>query len=81
MSLPGGAGRGDPKERNPEAVLADVIDGYVSLVDAREVYLVAIEYGGDENALVRPPGTYSIDSAETRALRGQADCDQGVTVS
>lgn len=81
MSLPGGAGRGDPKERNPEAVLADVIDGYVSLEDAREVYLVAIEYGGDENALVRPPGTYSIDSAETRALRGQADCDQGVTVS
>ena len=38
----GGGGYGDPYDRDPEAVLEDVIDGYVSLSGAREEYGVVI---------------------------------------
>ncbi len=41
----GGGGYGDPYERSPEAVRADVIDGYVSRERAKEDYGVVI--GGD----------------------------------
>jgi N-methylhydantoinase B len=33
-----GGGFGDPRERDPERVRADVLDGYVSPADARDVY-------------------------------------------
>ena len=39
----GGGGWGDPFEREPEAVLADVVDGYVSIDRAREDYGVVID--------------------------------------
>jgi len=39
----GGGGFGDPLERNPELVLKDVIDGYVSLEMAEEIYGVVID--------------------------------------
>lgn len=52
----GGGGYGDPEERTPESVLQDVLDGYVTVEAAREVYKVAIEAGG-------------IDRAATRTLR------------
>jgi len=39
----GGGGYGDPMERPPEAVLADVLDGYVSIGDARDKYGVVID--------------------------------------
>ncbi len=41
----GGGGFGPPGERNPEAVLADVLDGKVSLAAARERYGVVIVDG------------------------------------
>ena len=35
LNLPGGGGYGDPFTRDPEAVLWDVIEGYVSIDAAR----------------------------------------------
>ncbi|MFH0728516.1 MAG: hydantoinase B/oxoprolinase family protein [Pseudomonadota bacterium] len=58
MGAAGGGGFGDPFTRDPEAVLADVIDGYVSIDSARRHYGVAI------NA-----DTWQIDASVTQALR------------
>src|SRR3989304_1370870 len=44
----GGGGFFPPEERDPERVLKDVVDGYVSLEKAEEVYRVAIRGGGRE---------------------------------
>ncbi|MDX1450248.1 MAG: hydantoinase B/oxoprolinase family protein, partial [Acidimicrobiia bacterium] len=65
LDLPGGGGWGDPRERAAETVLADVVDGYVSMQAARDVYGVAVEYVGDANALVRLPEHYRIDTTAT----------------
>jgi len=54
-----GGGYGDPKKRDPQLVLEDVLDGYISPEVAREIYGVAVV--GD------PP---RIDERETRRLRG-----------
>ncbi len=45
----GGGGYGDPHERSPERVRADVIDGYVSREAAREEYGVVITDSGEIN--------------------------------
>jgi N-methylhydantoinase B len=42
----GGAGYGDPLERDPDRVLADVRDRKVSLDSARRDYGVVLEAGG-----------------------------------
>jgi N-methylhydantoinase B len=42
----GGAGYGDPLERDPDLVLADVLDGKVSAQSARADYGVALLAGG-----------------------------------
>jgi N-methylhydantoinase B/oxoprolinase/acetone carboxylase alpha subunit len=39
----GGGGWGNPLERNPQAVLDDVLDGYITAEAAREVYGVVID--------------------------------------
>ena len=39
----GGGGHGDPRDRDPEAVRADVAEGYVSPAAAREVYGVDVD--------------------------------------
>ena len=44
----GGGGWGDPLEREIEAVLADVIDGYVSVQAARERYGVVVDLDAGE---------------------------------
>ena len=54
----GGGGWGDPKQRAPEKVREDVLDGYVSIDAAREHYGVVIA-----------PGTQEVDQQETRKLR------------
>jgi N-methylhydantoinase B len=54
----GGGGYGDPFERDPDAVAADVRDGYVSLNAARERYGVAVD-----------PQTFEVDAAVTVDLR------------
>ena len=43
----GGAGRGDPFERDPEAVRQDVLDEYVSREAAREEYGVVVTEDGE----------------------------------
>jgi N-methylhydantoinase B len=42
----GGGGFGDPLDRDPTAVVADVLDGYVSRVCAEEVYGVVVDSEG-----------------------------------
>jgi N-methylhydantoinase B len=43
----GGGGFGDPLERVPELVLADVVNGYVTVEAARADYGVVIEVDGE----------------------------------
>lgn len=59
----GGGGYGDPHERAPEAVLEDVIDEYISIESAKDLYGVAIKVI-DKRAL-----QYEIDHEETARLR------------
>ena len=56
----GGGGWGDPLERDEQAVLADVVNGYVSLDAARDDYGVVID-----------AATMTIDGAATTALRSE----------
>jgi N-methylhydantoinase B len=58
-------------------VLADVVDGYVSIESARDDYGVAVEYLGPPDRLVRTPDLYRIDEDETRRLR---PLDEGAIV-
>jgi N-methylhydantoinase B/oxoprolinase/acetone carboxylase alpha subunit len=56
MELPGGGGFGDPGEREPRAVVADVQLGFVSRETARNVYGVVLTADGaavDEGATAR----------------------------
>jgi N-methylhydantoinase B len=54
----GGSGVGDPREREPERVLNDVVDGFISLEAAEKLYGVAID-----------AAKMAIDWERTRALR------------
>lgn len=56
----GGGGWGDPLERDVAQVLDDVLDEYISIETAREVYGVVID-----------PKTLRLDEAQTRTLRAQ----------
>ena len=69
VTLPGGGGYGPPHERPVAAVLADVVDGYVSAEAAREVYGVEVRYLGDTDTLVRMPEDYLVDEEQTARLR------------
>jgi N-methylhydantoinase B len=60
LETPGGGGLGDPFQRDPQRVLSDVRNGYVTRQKAREVYHVAIEPVADD---------FAINEAETRDLR------------
>jgi N-methylhydantoinase B len=55
---PGAGGYGPPWERDPQAVLRDVLDDYVSIEGARRDYGVVIE-----------PATMTVDAAATRTVR------------
>ncbi len=57
----GGCGVGDPFTRDPEAVLSDVRNGYVSVARAAQDYGVVID-----------PATLAIDIHKTSELRGTA---------
>ncbi|MFJ7212618.1 hydantoinase B/oxoprolinase family protein [Amycolatopsis sp. NPDC098790] len=69
VTLPGGGGYGSPFERPVAAVLADVVDGYVSVDAARDRYGVSIRYSGSPEALVRLPEDYAVDEEQTARLR------------
>jgi N-methylhydantoinase B/oxoprolinase/acetone carboxylase alpha subunit len=55
---PGGGGYGDPLERNPERVAADVRDEKITP-----------DYARREHGVVLDPATHDVDAAATRALR------------
>ncbi len=55
----GGAGVGEPAEREPEKLRCDVRNGFISQERAREAYRVVLD-----------PRTFGVDEAATRALRG-----------
>ncbi|MEA2594922.1 MAG: N-methylhydantoinase [Thermomicrobiales bacterium] len=57
---PGGGGYGDPLRRDPQSVLTDVRNGWVSIDAARAEYGVDIADTGDD---------YQLDEAATTALR------------
>jgi N-methylhydantoinase B len=59
----GGGGFGDPLVRDPEAVLADVVDGYVSVGRARRDYGVVVEEVDADLA------EYRLDTAATAEER------------
>jgi N-methylhydantoinase B len=58
----GGGGWGDPRERDPQKVLADVRDGLLDRNAAEAIYGVAI--------MTRPDEELVIDETATRRLRG-----------
>jgi len=60
----GGGGWGDPLERDPQAVLDDVIDEYVSVEGARRDYGVVLTGSLDELTL-------AVDDAATTSLRSE----------
>lgn len=55
----GGGGWGNPKDRNVDKVLSDVLDDYISIAVAKETYRVVID-----------PKTMTVDKAATARLRG-----------
>lgn len=60
IDAPGGGGYGSPLARDPEMVLKDVIEGYVSIGSANADYGVVID-----------PETLAIDWTETERARGR----------
>ena len=57
LALPGGGGFGDPRTRDPQRVLEDVLDGLITIDEARRDYAVAIDAQG------------CLDSVETARMR------------
>ena len=83
MRTPGGGGYGDPFERDPQAVLADVRNGFVGVQAARERYGVVIDGGevdprataalrGDPARDARAAEERAVRAARSRVLRGVA---------
>jgi N-methylhydantoinase B len=62
IERPGGGGMGNPLERDPDRVLDDVRQGYVSIESAEQDYSVIVERGSN---------TMSIDTARTETLRNR----------
>jgi N-methylhydantoinase B len=52
LDLPGGGGVGDPRDRDPRAVLADVVDGYITIEAAKALYGVTIRRLRDSRVLL-----------------------------
>ncbi|MEM7130608.1 MAG: hydantoinase B/oxoprolinase family protein [Chloroflexota bacterium] len=69
MNPPGGGGYGNPFERDPQMVLDDVVNGYVSIEAAEEQYGVVVKYIGEPDNLVRLPEHYELDKVATQSLR------------
>ena len=64
MDAAGGGGCGDPLERDPDLVAADVMDGYVSVDRAREDYGVVID---PESMAVDREATAELGASAVRA--------------
>lgn len=68
INRPGGAGYGDPTNRDPDAVLEDVKKGFVTPRAARTQYAVAV---------TETPDGYEIDSKTTQQLRDTTEQHPG----
>jgi len=77
----GSGGYGDPLDREPERVLKDVVDGYVTAQAARELYGVALS---DDNRRIDAPSTLAL-RRRLRAAKGKAEkkdkAGKGVSVA
>lgn len=71
LNLPGGGGFGAPLERDPELVLADVVEGYVSIEGAERDYGVVVRYTGSTDQMVRLPEDYQLDREATERRRSE----------
>ena len=60
LETPGGGGYGNPLDRDPEFVVSDVAESYVSAAAAEERYGVVVRQEG---------GTYALDRAATETAR------------
>lgn len=60
-----GGGYGDPRERDPNLVREDVLEGYETMARAREIYGVVFNASG-------PDGALTIDADGTAAIRATA---------
>jgi N-methylhydantoinase B len=65
LELPGGGGIGDPRTRDPQRVLDDVRDGFITAQEARRDYGVVIAVDG------------RLDLAATQRLRDGDDSAPG----
>jgi N-methylhydantoinase B len=87
MTHPGGGGYGDPLERDPDAVAADVAEGLVSLAAAASAYGVVLDAGGgaDADATMTARARLKAErfdravapSGATDAIAGGAEGDDG----
>ncbi|MGI9149234.1 MAG: hydantoinase B/oxoprolinase family protein [Chloroflexota bacterium] len=68
-ALPGGGGYGKPFERDPGAVLEDVLNDYVSIEAAAQQYGVVIRTTKRADEYISLPQHFSVDDAATAALR------------
>ena len=69
MNPPGGGGFGNPFERNPQHVLDDVVNGYVSIESASQDYGVVVTFVNRHDCLVKLPEDYVLDGEATERLR------------
>jgi N-methylhydantoinase B len=63
----GGGGRGDPRRRDPQRVLADVRNGWRSVSEAREIYGVVLTRGPDGKLILDDEATASERNRSKRA--------------
>jgi N-methylhydantoinase B len=68
-ALPGGGGYGDPLLRDPQAVLDDVLNGYVSIEAAQRDYGVVVRSTMRTDEQVSLPRHFSVDQDATARLR------------
>jgi N-methylhydantoinase B len=82
--LPGGGGFWSPLDRDPEAVLRDVVEDKVSVDAAAAEYGVIVEYVGRADAIVRLPEDYLLDREATGRRRAQMraiDAETGTSIT
>lgn len=65
----GGGGWGDPLERDPEKVVLDVIEGFITSEAARDEYGVVLKQGSNKNP-------YEVDAEATRETRASMAKEQ-----
>ncbi len=71
MRLPGGGGFWPPVDREPAAVLRDVIEGKVSIAAAAREYGVVVVCRTPPGDAIALPDDYSVDCAATADLRAR----------